>query len=36
MESRPGPFSHANATIGRSYTLLSINAANCGKSARLT
>lgn len=26
-----GPFSHANATIGRSYTLLSINAGNCGK-----
>jgi hypothetical protein len=26
-----GPFSHANATIGRSYTLLSINGGNCGK-----
>lgn len=26
-----GPFSHANATIGRAYTLLSINAGNCGK-----
>jgi hypothetical protein len=26
-----GPFSHANATIGRAYTLLSLNAGNCGK-----
>jgi hypothetical protein len=26
-----GPFSRANATIGRAYTLLSINAGNCGK-----
>lgn len=26
-----GPFGHANATIGRSYTLLSINGGNCGK-----
>ena len=26
-----GPFSHANATIGRAYTLLSINGGNCGK-----
>ena len=26
-----GPFSHANATVGRAYTLLSINAGNCGK-----
>jgi hypothetical protein len=26
-----GPFSHANATIGRSYTLLSLNGGNCGK-----
>lgn len=26
-----GPFSHANATVGRSYTLLSINGGNCGK-----
>ncbi len=26
-----GPFGHANATIGRAYTLLSINGGNCGK-----
>jgi hypothetical protein len=26
-----GPFSQANATIGRAWTLLSINAGNCGK-----
>ena len=26
-----GPFNHANATIGRAWTLLSINAGNCGK-----
>jgi len=26
-----GPFSRANATIGRAYTLLSLNAGNCGK-----
>jgi hypothetical protein len=26
-----GPFSHANATIGRAYTLLSLNGGNCGK-----
>lgn len=26
-----GPFSHANATIGRAYTLVSINCGNCGK-----
>jgi len=26
-----GPFSRANATIDRAYTLLSINAGNCGK-----
>ncbi len=26
-----GPFSHANATIGRAYSLLSLNGGNCGK-----
>ncbi|MDE3111013.1 MAG: hypothetical protein KGL02_13880, partial [Acidobacteriota bacterium] len=26
-----GPFSHANATIGRAYALLSLNGGNCGK-----
>ncbi len=26
-----GPFSRANATIGRAYTLLSLNGGNCGK-----
>lgn len=26
-----GPFGHANATIGRAYTLLSLNGGNCGK-----
>ncbi len=30
-DRRRGPYAHANTTIGRAWSLLSINGGNCGK-----